>query len=89
MLSSMNPNVTQSMTIKRLEDLDMSYQQSFVNKYDGVNVQFSAKFVPVKDIEADGIIPTAPVRKADRTMLFKGDDMGNKTIQLQCIFQEG
>jgi len=89
MLSSMNPSVTQSMMIKRLEDLDMSYQQSYVNKYDGVNVQFSAKFVPVKDIEADGIIPTAPVRKADRTMLFKGDDMGNKTIQLQCIFQEG
>jgi len=45
--------------------------------------------VPAKDIEAAGIIPTAPVRKADRTMLFKGDDMGNKPIELQCLFQEG
>jgi hypothetical protein len=88
-LASGNPGVTQSMTFKRLEDLDMSYQQSYVNQYDGVNVQFSAKYVPAKDIEADGPIPTAPVRKADRTILFKGDDMGNKPIQLQCLFQEG
>ncbi len=64
MVSSGNPSVTQGVTIKRLEDLDMNYQQSYVNQYDGVNVQFSAKYVSAKDIEADGSIPTAPVRKS-------------------------
>jgi hypothetical protein len=87
MVSSGNPGVTQSLTIKQLEDLDMSYQQSYVNAYDGVNVQFSAKYVPTKDIEAEGPIFTAPVRKTDRTMLFKGDNSENDPIQFFCVFQ--
>ena len=66
----------------------MSYQQSYVNKYDGVNVQFSAKYVSAKDIDADGHIPTAPVRKVDRTLLFKADGSKDNPIQLNCIFQE-
>ena len=86
-ISSGNPGVTQGLTIKRLEDLDMSYQQSYVNEYDGVNVQFSAKYVAAKDIDAEGPMFTASVRKGDRTMLSKGDNPGNDPIQLFCVFQ--
>jgi hypothetical protein len=89
MVNSRNPNVTQSLTIKRLEDLDMSYMESYVNKYDGINISFTAKYVTAKDIDADGPIPAAPVRKADRSILFKGDDLKNYPLEISCLFQEG
>lgn len=87
-VQSRDPSVTQSLTINRLEDLDMSYQQSYVNEYEGVNVEFGAKYVSAKDIKAGGSIPTAPVRKADQTILYKGDDLRDNPIQLHCSFQE-
>jgi len=88
-VNSENPNVTQRLTIKRLEDLDMTYMQSYVNKYDGINISFTAKYVTAKDIDADGPIPAVPVRKADRTELFKGDDLRQCPLKVSCIFQEG
>jgi hypothetical protein len=86
---SRNPKSSQSLIIKRLEDLDMSYMLSYLNKFDGVNISFTAKYVTAKDIDADGSIPAAPVRKADRTELFKGDDLKNYPLEISCLFQEG
>jgi len=88
-LNSENPSVTQSLTIKRLEDLDMTYIQNYNNKYDGIGISFTAKYVTSKDIDADGPIPAAPVRKADRSMFFKGDDLKNYPLEISCLFQEG
>jgi len=88
-LNSKNPDVTQSLTIKRLEDLDMSYIQNYHNKYDGIGVSFTAKYVAAKDIDADGPIPAAPVLKANRSILFKGDDLKSYPLEISCLFQEG
>jgi hypothetical protein len=92
-VNSMNPNVTQCMTIKKLEDLDMSYNLSYVNMYDCVNISFGAKYMTAKDIQADGFIPTATVRKAGGytnhyTNLFNGDIPTNCPIIFRCAFQE-
>ena len=88
-VGSRNPKSSQNLTIKRLEDLDMSYMLSYVNKFDGLNIGFTAKYVSAKDIKAEGDIPAAPVRKADRTELFKGDDLKQYPLEVSCIFQEG
>jgi hypothetical protein len=88
-VSSRNPKSSQSLVIKRLEDLDMSYMLSYLNKFDGINISFTAKYVAAKDIDADGSIPTAPVQKADRSILFKGDDLKNYPLEVSCLFQEG
>ena len=86
--SSRNPAVSQSLIIKRLEDLDMTYQQSYVYNYDGINISFTAKYVAAKDIDADGTIPAAPVQKADGSILFKGDNLKNYPLEISCRFQE-
>jgi hypothetical protein len=88
-VGSWNPSAQQNITIKRLEDLDMSYMLSYLNKYDGINISFTAKYVTSKDIDADGPIPTAPVLKADRSELFKDDDSTNYPLKISCVFQEG
>ena len=87
-VSSRNPKSSQSLIIKRLEDLDMSYMLSYLNKFDGINISFTAKYVAAKDIDVDGPIPAAPVRKADRTALFKGDGLKNYPLEISCLFQE-
>lgn len=96
-MNSRNPKTSQSVTIKRWEDLDMSYMQSYSiggfgssgsNPFGGMNISFTAKYVSAKDIEADGYIPAAPVQKADHTVLFKGDDSSNLPLEINCLFQE-
>jgi hypothetical protein len=87
-LNSENPNTTQCLTIKRWEDLDMSYRLNYVNKYDGIGVSFGAKYMSAKDVQAEGFIPTAPVKKADHSDLFKGDVLTNCPIIFGCAFQE-
>jgi hypothetical protein len=88
-LNSKDPNVTQCLTIKKLDELDMSYNLSYVNKYDSIGISFTAKYVTAKDIDADGPIPSAPVRKADHSILFKGDDQKKYPLEIKCVFQEG
>ena len=87
--SSRNPKTSQNVTVKRWEDLDMSYMLSYLNNYDGINISFTAKYVSSEDIKAEGNIPAAAVRKADRTELFKGDDSKQYPLEVSCIFQEG
>jgi hypothetical protein len=84
-MDSARPTVSQILTIKRWEDLDMSYMVS----YAGMNISFTAKYVTAKDIEADGHIPAARVQKADRSELFRGDDLSNLPLEISCFFQEG
>ena len=83
-VESMTPAVSQYVTIRRLEDIDMTYMRS----YDGLNVSFTAEYVPAKEIDANGPIPTAPVNKADQSELFKGDDSSKLPLKLRCLFQE-
>jgi len=84
-IDSARPTVSQYLTIKRWEDLDMSYMLS----YAGMNISFTAKYVTAKDIEADGHIPAARVQKSDRSELFRGDDLSNLPLEIHCFFQEG
>lgn len=86
-LNSSNPACTQSMVIPRLEDMDMSYQLSFVNKYDGLNVGFSAKYVTDQDINAGGPIPDAPVRKVGEPADLNLDPSSQIPL-VSCCFQE-
>jgi hypothetical protein len=88
-VASMNPKTSQCMTIKRIEDLDMTYQVSYLNNFDSMNVSFKAKYMPAKEIDADGPIPNAPVKKTDQSELFKGDDPSKFPLELRCMFQEG
>jgi hypothetical protein len=88
-VSSWNPSTSQYLTIKRWEDLDMTYMLSYVSKYDGMNITFRAKYVAATDIDADADIPTAPVKRSDQTQLFKGDDSSKLPLELRCGFQEG
>lgn len=83
-INSARPTVSQYSIIKRWEDLDMSYMLS----YPGMNVSFKAKYVAAKNVETEGHIPAAPVRKADGTILFKGDDLSNLPLEVRCLFQE-
>lgn len=82
--NSPRPATSQNMTIKRWEDLEMSYMLS----YPGLNISFTAKYVAAGDIEADVTIPAAPVRKADRAVLFEGDDLSLFPLEISCLFQE-
>jgi hypothetical protein len=86
-LNSSNRACTQSMVINRLEDMDMSYQLSFVNMYDGLNVQFSAKYETARDIDAGGPIPDAPIRKAGEPAKVITDVSKDFPV-LSCSFQE-
>lgn len=78
------PAVTQSVTIKNLEDLEMHYQVSD----GGANVTFSAQYMSAAQMQQSGPIPTMPVKKADRTELFKGDISTNWPAALSGGFQE-
>lgn len=85
----MNPAATQSVTIRNLEDLDMSYQASYEHMpTGGVNVQFSAKYMSADEMRHQGPIPTASVTRADRSELFKGDSLTNCPAVLRGLFQE-
>jgi hypothetical protein len=88
-VGSMAPGVEQSVKIRHLEDLDTNYMLPYTHEFHGMNVSFSAKYVPAKDIDADGVIPAAPVKKADQSELFKGDDSSKLPLELRCGFQEG
>ena len=83
-----NPSTTQSVTIKNLEDLEMSYQDSYVNIPNGVNVSFSAKYMSAEEMEKHGPMPIPQVKKADRSVLFHGDSLTNCPIVLSGVFQE-
>jgi hypothetical protein len=58
------------------------------NNVDGLNVSFKAKYVSAEDMATEGLIPTAPVLKADRSPLFKGDDLSSLPLEIHCGFQE-
>lgn len=92
-MSSRNPKTSQNVTIKRWEDLDMSYMLSYGGGFNpsggNMNISFSAKYVTAKDIEADGPIAAVPVQKADHSELFKGDDLSKLPLEISCLFQEG
>lgn len=85
---SMNPTATQSVTIKNLEDLDMSYLASYVNMTNGVNESFDVKYMSADAIQHEGPIPTASVTRADRSELFKADRLTNCPEVLSGLFQE-
>jgi hypothetical protein len=87
-VQSRNPKTSEDLRIKNWEDLDMQYMLSYVNNFDGINVSFKAKYVKVEDMAAEGPIPAAPVLKADRSPLFKGDDLSRLPLEIHCGFQE-
>ena len=87
-LNSWNPCSSDSLTIAKLEDLNMSYMLSYNTSNECLNVSFAAKYVASKDIKNKQEILMAPVQKADRTLLFKGDDLTNSPLQCRCAFQE-
>lgn len=88
-VSSRNPSTSQYVTVKNWEDIDMTYLLSYVQHYDGINVSFTAKYVSEKDAKTLDSTPTAPVRKADHSELFKGDDQSELPLEIVCSFQEG
>ena len=88
-ISSRSATSTQCQTIKRWEDLDMSCQLSYVQHYDGINVSFTARYVAAKDIDAEAPILAAPVKRADHTVLFPGDDQTDSPMDFSGLFQEG
>lgn len=92
-VGSGNPTTSQNLVIRQWEDLDMSYMLTYGGGFgpsaENMNIEFKAKYVTTKDVEADGPIPAAPVRKADGSELFKGDDLSHLPIEFSCLFQEG
>jgi hypothetical protein len=88
-MQSHNPVVSQDVVIKHLEDLDMQYMLSYNGKDTGMNIAFKVTYVPARDIDANGVIPVAPVKKADGKDLFPGDDSSKLPLKLHCLFQEG
>lgn len=85
---SRDPKASQDLRIKNWEDLDMQYMLSYVGKLDGINVAFKAKYVTAEDMKAEEPVPMAPVQKADRSPLFKGDDLSSLPVKIRCGFQE-
>jgi hypothetical protein len=86
-VSSHNPSVSQYVTFKAWEDIDMVYQLSYLNKRaDGLNVNFEVKYLPTSDSEVSKA-SLAPVRKADASVLIPGDKLENKTFKFNCGFQ--
>lgn len=90
-VSSRNPKTSQNLVIRQWEDLDMSYMLTYGGNFSpsGMNISFRARYVTAKDMPTDGPVPAAPVRKADRSELFKGDDLSNLPLEILCDFQEG
>lgn len=86
-LNSWNPCVSQYLTIERWEDLDMKYSLSYNNQYDGLGISFQAKYVAAEDLKAEGPVPTAPVKRADQSVLFQGDDPSHFQLKINCAFK--
>jgi len=87
-----NPSVTEGVTLKNLDDLDMSYEKSYVDapkgmNVGGVNISFSAKYVSNEEMLRKDFVPTAAVKKADQSYLFQGDTLTNCPILLNGLFQ--
>jgi hypothetical protein len=87
-LQSLNPSVSQQLTIKNWEDLDMQYVLMYTNDPDATCVVFRAKYVTAEDIKAEGPVPAARVRKADGSVLFKGDASRQLPLVIDCLFQD-
>lgn len=87
--SSWNPTVTQSVTVKAIEDIDMAYMISYLSDNEGVNVTFRAHFVKGEDIGLEGEVPTATVLDFDQSLLQSGDDLTQSPVVISCGFQEG
>lgn len=83
-----NPGVSQCVTVKRWEDIDMDYMISYIRDGEGVNVAFSAKFVAANDAGLLDSTPVARVLKADRSTLFEGADTTGLPLVIGCLFQE-
>jgi hypothetical protein len=83
-----NPAVAQSMTIKNLEDLDMSYENGQRDISGGVNVTFSAKYVSAEEMQREGPVLAAAVKREDQSQLFRGDILTNCPIALSGGFQD-
>jgi hypothetical protein len=83
-----NPKCQQEIVINKLEDLWMSYMLSFQNVPGGLNVSFTARFVSTKEMQSEKPMFIPPVKKADGSMLFIGDDQSKQPINLDCLFQE-
>jgi hypothetical protein len=87
-LYSGNPSVSQDLTIKAWEDLDMSYMLSFQNKPVGLNISFTAKYATADSLKSSETVPTPFVQRADGSVLFKGDNMAELPMEIRCAFQE-
>jgi hypothetical protein len=83
-----NPGCSQDIVINKLEDLWMRYMLSFGNVPGGLNVSFTARFESAKEMQSEKPMAVPPVKKADGTMLFIGDDQSKQPINLECQFQE-
>jgi hypothetical protein len=86
-LNSANCNVSQNVTIRNWEDLDMNYMLSFFSKDKGLNVSFTAKYLTAQEMKTAGPIPTAPVETADHSIIFKSENPAQSPIQIECGFQ--
>jgi hypothetical protein len=83
-ISSRNPSVSQYVTFKSWQDVDMTYQLSYVNNTaDGLNVSFEVKYLPATANEISKI-PFAPIRKADESVITLKDA---QLARFQCGFQ--
>jgi len=89
-ISSWNPGSSQSLLIRNWEDLDMSSMLSYDGADShGLNVAFTVRYVPAKDLPQEKQIPTIPVHGENRSELIKGDDLSHCPIGASCSFQEG
>jgi hypothetical protein len=88
-IESLSHTATIDLKIKNWDDIDMRYLVSYLNGYDGINVSFTARYVSAEDHKTLDAIPAAPVQKADRSVLFKGDDLSRLHFETSCSFQEG
>ena len=66
----------------------MQYMLSYVHGNDGINISFQARYETLAELTAGGTIPTAPMQKANRTPLFKGDEASGLPMEIHCGFQE-
>jgi hypothetical protein len=84
-----NPSCSQDVVINKLDDLWMRYMLSFSSHpHEGLNVSFTAKFETAKEMESEKPMSIPPVKKADGSMLFIGDDQSSQAVNIECQFQE-
>ena len=90
-IHAMNP-CQQRVTFKQLEDLDMQYWLTYLNRDMtngtpcGMNVSFSAKYVSAKLIGNGTTTPSISVKKLNESELFKGDDLSKYPLELRAGF---